>query len=81
MDQTSVKAGEKVYATPVAGSGYVLTKVLLNGSSESLQLESDGKRYSFVMPDREVEITAQFEKALEHFVENELAPIQKETTQ
>ena len=26
-------------------------------------------------------ITAQFEKALEHFVENELVPIQKETTQ
>ena len=61
MDQTSAKAGEKVYATPTAGDGYVLTKILLNGSGEGLQLESDGKRYSFVMPDREVEITAQFE--------------------
>lgn len=61
VDKTSAEAGKKVYATPTAGDGYVLSKILLNGSSDGLQLESDGKRYSFTMPDQEVEITAQFE--------------------
>ena len=59
VDKTSAKAGEKVYATPASNSGYVLTKILVNG--ESLTRESDGKRYSFTMPDRDAEVTAVFE--------------------
>lgn len=59
VDKTSAKAGEKVYATPASNSGYVLTKILVNG--ESLTRESDGKRYSFTMPDRDAEVTAAFE--------------------
>ena len=61
VDKTSAKAGEKVYVTPTAGDGYVLTKILLDNSSDGLKLESDGKRYSFTMPGKEVEITALFE--------------------
>lgn len=39
VDKTSAKPGEKVYATPASNSGYVLTKILVNG--ESLTAESD----------------------------------------
>ena len=60
-NMTSAKTGEKVSVTPTAEEGYILSGLLLNGSEEGLQLESDGKRYSFVMPDKDVEITAQFE--------------------
>ncbi|MDE7323025.1 MAG: hypothetical protein K2N73_09940 [Lachnospiraceae bacterium] len=59
VDKTSARAGEKVYATPVSNSGYVLTKILVNG--ESLTPESDGKRYSFTMTGRDSEVTAAFE--------------------
>lgn len=61
VDNTSAKAGERVYAAPAAENGYILSKILINGSREDLQLESDGKRYSFIMPDADVEITAAFE--------------------
>lgn len=59
VDRTSAKPGEKVYATPASNSGYVLTKILVNG--ESLTPEGDKKRYSFTMPDGDAEVTAAFE--------------------
>ena len=60
-DKSSVNKGEKVYVTPVSEDGYVLNKLLLNGSSTDLKLETDGKRYSFIMPSKDAEITALFE--------------------
>lgn len=59
VDMTSAKAGEKVYATPTSNNGYVLTSILVNG--EKPALEGDKKRYSFTMPAKDVEVTAQFE--------------------
>lgn len=59
VDTTSAKAGEKVYITPTSNNGYVLTSILVNGAKPVL--EKDGKRYSFTMPSKEVEVTAQFE--------------------
>ncbi len=59
VDTTSAKEGEKVYATPSSNNGYILTSILVNGAKPAL--ESDGKRYSFTMPSRDAEVTAQFE--------------------
>ncbi len=59
VDSTNVKAGEKVYITPVSNSGYVLKE--LRAGSESLKSENDKKRYSFIMPNKNVEVTAKFE--------------------
>ncbi|MDE7476426.1 MAG: hypothetical protein K2M91_00505, partial [Lachnospiraceae bacterium] len=59
VDMTSAKEGDKVYVTPTSNDGYVLTSILVNG--EKPALESDKKRYSFTMPSRDVEVTAQFE--------------------
>ena len=59
VDMTSAKEGEKVYATPTSNNGYILTSILVNGAKPTL--ESDGKRYSFTMPSKDVEVTAQFE--------------------
>ena len=56
---TSAKEGEKVYATPTSNNGYILTNILVDGTKPTL--ESDGKRYSFTMPSKDVEVTAQFE--------------------
>ncbi len=55
--------GEKVYVTPVSGSGYVLKKLTVAGSGNDIptEKESDGKQYSFIMPAEEVRVTAQFE--------------------
>ena len=59
VDTTSAKEGEKVYATPSSNNGYILTSILVNGAKPAL--ESDGKRYSFTMPSKDAEVTAQFE--------------------
>lgn len=59
VDVTSAKPGDKVYATPASNSGYVLTRIQVNG--DSLNPENDGKRYSFTMPAKEAEVTALFE--------------------
>lgn len=59
VDMTSAKEGEKVYATPTSNNGYILTNILVDGTKPTL--ESDGKRYSFTMPSKDVEVTAQFE--------------------
>lgn len=59
VDMTSAKEGEKVYATPTSNNGYILTNILADGTKPTL--ESDGKRYSFTMPSKDVEVTAQFE--------------------
>ena len=59
VDKTSAQTGEKVYATPTSNSGYVLNRILVNG--EALTPESDGKRYSFNMPSKDAEVTAEFE--------------------
>lgn len=61
VDMTSAKEGEKVYATPTSNNGYILTNILVDGTKPTL--ESDGKRYSFTMPSKDVEVTAQFEPA------------------
>ena len=55
--------GEKVYITPVSGSGYVLKKLAVTGSGEDIEVteESDGKQYSFIMPAEKVRVTALFE--------------------
>lgn len=55
--------GEKVYVTPVSGSGYFLKKLTVSGSGEDIPVtkESDGRQYSFMMPAEKVRVTAQFE--------------------
>ena len=58
-DTSSAKVGDKVYVTPVSNNGYVLNQITVNG--EIPNLESDGKRYSFIMPDKEAEVIALFE--------------------
>lgn len=58
-DVSSAKAGDKIYVTPVSNNGYILNQITVNGEIPSL--ESDGKRYSFTMPDKEVEVIALFE--------------------
>lgn len=58
-DISSAKAGDKVYVTPVSNNGYILNQITVNG--ETSNLESDGKRYSFTMPDKAVEVIALFE--------------------
>lgn len=58
-DISSAKAGDKVYITPVSNNGYILNQITVNG--ETPHLESDGKRYSFTMPDKAVEVIALFE--------------------
>lgn len=58
-DISSAKAGDKVYVTPVSNNGYILNQITVNG--ETPNLESDGKRYSFTMPEKAVEVIALFE--------------------
>jgi len=59
---TSAREGDKVYITPVSSGGYVLKKLTVTGNGEiPAAKESDGKRYSFLMPAGEVKVTAQFE--------------------
>lgn len=58
-DISNAKAGDKVYVTPVSNNGYILNQITVNGETPSL--ESDGKRYSFTMPDKAVEVIALFE--------------------
>ncbi len=59
VDISSAKAGNKVYVTPVSNNGYILSQITVNGETPSL--ERDGKRYSFIMPDKAVEVIALFE--------------------
>lgn len=59
----SVGEGEKVFITPVAGSGYFLKKLTVScgGNEIPIVKESDGKQYSFIMPAGEVRVAALFE--------------------
>lgn len=64
VNTSEVNDGDKVFVIPVAADGYVLTelKVLntVTNSPISLQPESGGKRYSFIMPSDNVKVAAQF---------------------
>lgn len=60
---TSANEGEKVYITPVSGSGYFLKELTVSGSGGEISAtrESGGRQYSFIMPAEEVRVEAQFE--------------------
>ena len=65
VNTSDVNDGEKVFVIPVAAEGYVLTELKVfntaTGSQISLQPESGGKRYSFIMPNNDnVKVAAQF---------------------
>lgn len=62
-DVTSAKKDDVVYITPTSTTGYVLSKLVVKSGNEDVtyKSENNGKRYSFKMPDGDVEISAQFE--------------------
>jgi hypothetical protein len=62
-DVTSANKDDVVYITPTSTTGYVLSNLEVKSGNEDVKYKSEnnGKRYSFTMPDGDVEIYARFE--------------------
>lgn len=64
VDKTTAQKGTKVTVTVVPESGYAIKTLTVSGiETKDIKWEKDTKKYSFLMPEQNVTISAKFDKA------------------